>query len=220
MVTAMAEIGTKKTDSGTITFNINPTNIFSLSPSYDIRRTLERREDQNQSTSFVSNVATEPETPEEESAEEVKWSIAEREHRLSLTPRLNRDLLGMRPTVTSRMSFRENWFREQKNAYLNGNVSVGVNLRVQKWFEWLFRKETPETESQSNGSQDGTAPPRRGEVTSPAELLEDDHDAETIEQLRANGIDETQIQELEENRGDWIERDKIAVSKSCIPISQ
>ena len=28
------------------------------------------------------------------------------------------------------------------------------------------------------------------------------------ERLRENGIDETQIQELEENRGDWIERDK------------
>ena len=207
----------EKTDSGTITFNISPTNIFSLSPSYDIRRTLERREDRNQSTSFVSNVATEPETPEEEATEEVKWSIAEREHRLSLTPRLNRDLLGMRPTVTSRMNFRENWFREQKNAYLNGNVSVGVNLRVQKWFEWLFRKKTPETESQPNGSQDGTSPPLEDV---PIEPLEDDTGTETIEQLRANGIDETQIQELEENRGDWIERDKIAVSGQQSAVSK
>ena len=203
----------EKTDSGTITFNISPTNIFSLSPSYDIRRTLERREEQNQSTSFVSNVATDPEIPEEESAEEVKWSIAEREHRLSLTPRLNRDLLGMRPTVTSRMSFRENWFREQKNAYLNGNVSVGVNLRVQKWFEWLFRKETPETENPSNESQNGNQSKEALGSSQPSladnrQPTTDNSSSETIEQLRANGIDETQIQELEENRGDWIERDK------------
>ena len=38
--------------------------------------------------------------------------------------------------------------------------------------------------------------------------MEDNTGPKTIEQLRANGIDETQIQELEENRGDWIERDK------------
>ena len=33
----------EKTDSGTITFNISPTSIFSLNPSYDVSRTLERR---------------------------------------------------------------------------------------------------------------------------------------------------------------------------------
>ena len=135
----------EKTDSGTIAFNINPTSIFSLNPSYDVRRTLERREDQTYSTSFTSGVTTEPETPEETTPQD--FSIAEREHRLSLTPRLNRDLLGLRPTVTSRMSFRENWFREQKNASLNGNVSLGVNLRVQRWFGWFLNpKKTPTPE--------------------------------------------------------------------------
>lgn len=193
----------EKTDSGTITFNISPTSIFSLNPSYDVRRTLERREDQAPRSGFASNITTEPETPvseEEESAEDIKWSIAEREHRLSLTPRLNRDLLGMRPTVTSRLSFRENWFREQKNASLNGNVSFGVNLRIQKWFGWFLREKTPETES-----QDGTAPPSE---SSSKEPLKGGAGTEITERLRENGIDETQIQELEENRGDWIERDK------------
>ena len=198
----------EKTDSGTITFNISPTNIFSLNPSYDVSRTLERREEQDSISPLPGNITTEldtPESEEEESAEDVKWSIAEREHRLSLTPRLNRDLIGMRPTVTSRLSFRENWFREQKNASLNGNVSLGVNLRIQKWFGWFLNEKTPETENNSNGSQDGTTPP--SESNSSAQL-KDSEGTEITEQLRENGIDETQIQELEENRGDWIERDK------------
>ena len=203
----------EKTDSGTITFNINPTSIFSLNPSYDVRRTLERREDQAPRSAFAGNITTEPETPvseEDESAEDIKWSIAEREHRLSLTPRLNRDLLGMRPTVTSRMSFRENWFREQKNASLNGNVSFGVNLRVQKWFGWFLREGDERKEEGKDGVGSLPTGSRAGgntQAKTPTPTTDD-----YTEQLRENGIDETQIQELEENRGDWIERDKIAVS--------
>ena len=130
---------------------------------------------------------------------------------MSLTPRLNRDLLGMRPTVTSRMSFRENWFSEQKNASLQGNVSLGMNLRVQKWFGWFLNGKTPKTENNPNESQDGTALP--SESTS-IESLTGDKGTEIIEQLRENGIDETQIQEIEENRGDWIERDKSELSSA------
>ncbi|MYA98715.1 hypothetical protein F4X90_03390 [Candidatus Poribacteria bacterium] len=199
----------EKTDSGTIAFNISPTNIFSLNPSYDVRRTLERREDQNYRTPLTSGVTTEPEAPEE--TPEQDFSIAEREHRLSLTPRLNRDLIGMRPTVTSRMSFRENWFREQKNASLNGNVSLGMNLRVQKWFGWFLSPEkTPNPENPTDGPQDSTSPSSVGGVSNPDSLSlpSNEGNPEIIEQLRENGIDETQIQELEENRGDWIERDK------------
>ena len=147
----------EKTDSGNITFNISPTSIFSLNPSYDVRRTLERREEGDPRSALAGNITTGPETSvpeEEESAEDVKWSIAEREHRLSLTPRLNRDLLGMRPTVTSRMSFRENWFREQKNASLNGNISFGVNLRVQKWFGWFLTEKKEELEEGTDGKQE------------------------------------------------------------------
>ena len=223
----------EKTDSGTITFNISPTSIFSLNPSYDVRRTLERREDQDPRSAFAGNITTAPETPvseEEESvSEDVKWSIAEREHRLSLTPRLNRDLLGMRPTVTSRLSFRENWFREQKNASLNGNISFGVNLRIQKWFGWFLREgdgrkdgvpnlptsqpSTQEADGRKEEGKDGVASLPMGspaggntQAKTPAPTTDD-----YTEQLRENGIDETQIQELEENRGDWIERDKSAV---------
>ena len=180
----------EKTDSGSITFNITPTNVFSLNPSYDVRRTLERRETRTY-RSPLGDVAT---PADEEEGEAADFSIAEREHRLSLTPRLNRDLLGLRPTVTSRLSFRENWFSEQKNASLNGNVSLGMNLRIQKWFGWLLQEETPPTaktppEAVGRGSFLGSGP-------------------RNAERLREEGIDEAQIQELEETRGDWIERDK------------
>ena len=205
----------EKTDSGTITLNISPTNIFSLSPTYDVSRTLEKRENRNYRNVNVGGQAETPESEEEET--EPDFSIAEREHRLSLTPRLNRDLLGVRPTVTSRMSFRENWFSEQKNASLNGNVSLGMNLRIQKWFGWLLENGTGRQEERMDGvpnlprSQPSTPEtstlPTESEETELAPTTDDYN-----EQLRENGIDETQIQELEENRGDWIERDKTAVS--------
>ena len=206
----------EKTDSGTITLNISPTNIFSLSPTYNISRTLEKREDRNYSSALGNTASAGSETTEEE--EEPDFSIAEREHRLSLTPRLNRDLLGVRPTVTSRMSFRENWFSEQKNASLNGNVSLGMNLRIEKWFGWLLKEKTPETQNPPNGVQDGTSPLQDG-TSPPLENIPSEEDVpsesslgnegvEIIKQLREEGIDEAQIQELEENRGDWIERDK------------
>ena len=56
----------EKTDSGTITLNINPTNIFSLNPSYDVRRTLERREDRSYSS---RTLASDAETASETQAE-------------------------------------------------------------------------------------------------------------------------------------------------------
>ena len=202
----------EKTDSGTITLNISPTNIFSLSPTYDISRTLERREDRT-----GINVATPPETAEPEEEAEPDFSIAQREHRLSLTPRLNRDLLGMRPTVTSRMSFRENWFSEEKNASLNGNVSLGMNLRLEKWFGWLLNGSQPAAVSgqQSAGGNQQSVDRTTGENAVPATKalpITDDRQPTTLtEELRESGIDETQIQELEEKRGDWIERDKMAV---------
>ena len=192
----------EKTDSGTITFNISPTSIFSLSPSYDVQRTLERREDRS---TFGSSVATEPEEPE---SPEPDFSIAEREHRLSLTPRLNRDLLGIRPTVTSRMSFRENWFREQKNASLNGNVNLGMNLRVQKWFGWLWREKKAQIAERENGTLEKNTLSEPSSLPAFPSGEEEGQTPESSEQLRENGIEEAQIQELEEDRGDWIERDK------------
>ncbi len=191
----------EKTDSGSITLNISPINVFSLSPSYDVRRTLERRDQNRYRSSFtVGGVSTPDSSVEEDASEDTlsDFSIAAREHRLSLTPRLNRDLLGLRPTVTSRMSFRENWFTSQKDASLNGNISLGLNLRIQKWFGWLLPKEKPETE-EIKESEDATI-----QKLGKKPLAE-----QQLEQLRENGIDETQIQKLAEEQTDWINRDKV-----------
>ena len=125
----------------------------------------------------------------------------------------------MRPTVTSRMSFRENWFSEEKNASLNGNVSLGMNLRLEKWFGWLLNGS-----QQAAGSGQPSGDPATEENAVPdtkALPITDNRQSTTItEQLRESGIDETQIQELEEKRGDWIERDKTAVSGQQLAVGQ
>ena len=188
----------EKTDSGSITLNITPTNAFSLNPSYDVRRTLEKRE----TTSYRSPLAETPTPAEESDATEPDFSIAEREHRLSLTPRLNRDMLGLRPTVTSRLSFRENWFSQQKNASLNGNISLGINLRIQKWFGWLLPEENGQKENEQSTTSIAGYAETGSSTNQPLRTPREQ------QKMREEGIDEAQIQELEENRGDWIERDK------------
>ncbi len=190
----------EKTDSGSITLNISPITVFSLSPSYDVRRTLEKRDPNRYRTSFFAGGVTNTNSSvEEDTNEEIQpdFTIAEREHRLSLTPRLNRDLIGLRPTVTSRVSFRENWFNVKKDASLQGNINLGLNLRIQKWFGWLFNKEKPETETIEE-NQDGTI--EKPDQQTPIE--------QRLEKLRDNGVDETQIQKIVEDQNDWINRDK------------
>ena len=187
----------EKTDSGSIKLNISPINAFSLSPTYDVRRTHEKRDPNRFRSSFSFPGVSNTNTPSEEEKTEPDFTIAEREHRLSLTPRLNRDLIGLRPTVTSRVSFRENWFTEKKDASLNGNVSVGLNLRIQKWFGWLLPKTKPATQ----GVNVGNKPPM--EKTDTQTELD-----ETLQQMRETGIDESEIQEFLENQDDWINRDK------------
>ena len=185
----------EKTDSGSISLNISPINAFSLNPSYDIRRTLERRD---QSRYTPSPFTTD--TTDESEDTQPGFSIAEREHRVSLTPRLNRDLLGLRPTVTSRASFRENWFTTQKDASLNGNINLGLNLRIQKWFGWIFNSKEPEME----GTQNAPEKPTNTQVPS----------QQSIEQMRERGIDEAKIQEYTEKQSDWINRDKAELEQS------
>ena len=185
----------EKTDSGSISLNISPINAFSLNPSYDVRRTLERRDPNRYRTSSLAGGVTDPNSTVEADSDTVPdFSLAAREHRVSLTPRLNRDLLGLRPTVTSRIGFRENWYTEKKDASLNGNVSLGLNLRIQKWFGWIFAEKKPEveaTQAEENEKFDAQTPVDQ-----------------QLEKLRKNGIDETQIQKLVEDQNDWINRDK------------
>lgn len=196
----------EKTDSGSVTLNISPINAFSLSPSYDVRRTLERRDPNRYSSSFFVGGVSDPESSQEAEESIPDFSIAEREHRLSLTPRLNRDLFGLRPTITSRMSFRENWFNVKKDASLNGNISLGLNLRVQKWFGWLVNPKKPQTEMLEKNDN--------GKIEEPIRQTPLD---QQLEQLRDNGVDETQIQKLVEDQDDWINRDKAEMDQKQPP---
>ena len=109
----------------------------------------------------------------------------------------------MRPTVTSRASFRENWFTTQKDASLNGNINFGLNLRIQKWFGWIFKSKEPEKEATQNGTEKPIDTP---ENQVPSQQL--------LEQLRESSIDEAQIQELAEEQSDWINRDKAEIDQS------
>ena len=195
----------EKTDSGSISLNISPINAFSLNPTYDVRRTLERRDQSRFTPSFSTGFTNINGTDTDDSAEDTQpdFSIAEREHRLSLTPRLNRDLIGLRPTLTSRVGFRENWFTTQKDASLNGNINIGLNLRIQKWLGWIFRGKEPESEAKENGT---AIPSDTSETKGPSKQL--------IEQMRESGIDEAQIQKHIEEQGDWISRDKAEIDGS------
>ena len=198
----------EKTDSGSFTLNISPINAFSLNPRYEIRRTLEKRDQSRYRPTFFGTGGTDPNTPtEDEADEEIEpdFTIAEREHRISLTPRLNRDLFGLRPTVTSRVSFRENWFTTQKDASINGNVNLGLNFRIQKWFGWLFKKEEPIIETKETDTVNTT------EGTNTQEPKK-----QLIEQLRDNDIDEAQIQKISEDQSDWINRDKAEMDQKQV----
>ena len=115
-------------DSGSISLRITPIASLSLNPIYDVRRELEKRETTS-SYSIPGQTTTSTEEPQEP-----EFTLASREHRLSLTPRLNRDFFGIRPSISNRVSFRENWWGGQKDASLNANIRLGVNIRPKAWF--------------------------------------------------------------------------------------
>jgi len=121
-------------DSGSISLRINPVATFSLNPIYDVRRELQRR--QTTSSSGYSTIfGQQPQTTQdEEKTEKSPFTLAAREHRLSLTPSLNRDFLGIRPSISNRVSFRENWWSGQKDASMDANIRLGLSIRPKAWF--------------------------------------------------------------------------------------
>ena len=203
----------EKVDSGSISINISPVTTFSLNPTYEIRRELEKRDDNLQrpgafrpsfgipSPTTPTTTPTEPESPESEP----EFTIAAREHRISLTPRLNRDFLGMRPTINNRISLRENWFRDQKDASIRANIRFGLSLRPGVWFGWLFREpeETEEDADSSEGVPDSFE----------EELKLEEKRQRDRERLERMGIDEQMIEEAESQKGDWINRDKAELDR-------
>ena len=208
----------EKLDSGSISLNISPVASFSLNPTYEIRRTLERRDDNLKGASGFSpasfgtpfqtiptttdlTMTTEPESTEPKP----EFTIGGREHRLSLNPRLNRDFFGMRPTITNRISFRENWFHDQKNARINANIRFGLSMRPRVWFGWLFRDS--DIEEVDEGESQGSLDSFEEEVQ-----LEEKRQRE-LEQLERMDVDMEMIEEAESQRGDWISRDKAELER-------
>ena len=108
----------EKVDSGSISIDISPFESFSLNPQYEVRRTLEKQDPNNQGD-VVSAVSRNRQPQQQRwgdrrTAAVPVFTIAEREHRLALNPRLNRDLLGIRPTINNRVSLNEKLVRRSK----------------------------------------------------------------------------------------------------------
>ena len=196
----------ERVDDGSISLNISPISSFSLNPTYDVRRILEKR------TSAPDAPASEPE-----------FTIASREHSFSMTPRLNRDLLGMRPTINNRVRLRENWFSQQKDISINANIGFGVNIRPHVWFGWLLHKpeEEPEAKSEEPGSvgkpegdPQTDSPQNSSEPDSFDEQVEmEERRQQRLDRMERMGVDADRIQELEDERGDWISRDNAELER-------
>ena len=194
----------EKVDDASISINVSPFASFSLNPTYDVRRTLEKR-------------AISPTTI----AMQSDFAIAGREHRFSVTPRLNRDLLGMRPTINNRFSVRENWFTNQKDISINANIGFGLSVKPQLWFAWLLHHpEDRLGKEESDSTPDSILRTKSEDVTSllPATIdkqieLEEKRQQE-LERLERMGVDSETIQNMQDNRGDWIARDKTDLKKT------
>ena len=102
------------TDSGSISLKISPAKSFSINPTYDVRRELERETN---------------ESGEEQNA----FSIASRDQRLSLRPTL-RKFFGFKPSISGRYGFSEDWFRGEKDVSINTDFGLGLNITFRDWF--------------------------------------------------------------------------------------
>ncbi|MEC8894276.1 MAG: hypothetical protein VX901_13225, partial [Candidatus Poribacteria bacterium] len=199
----------EKVDSGSISFNLQPFTSFGLNPRYDVQRELERREN---ATPFSSQATSFDEKEVEEKSE---FTLASREHRASLNPRLNKDFFGIRPTISNRVSLRENWFNDTKDASVNANIRLGLSLRLRSWFSWLFRDKVSESALAEidPATQDSGL---RSSVEKDSLNLEtniEDRRQREIERLERMGIDASQIDQAESMKGDWISRDKAEIER-------
>ena len=221
----------EKVDSGSITIDISPFESFSLNPQYEVRRTLEKRDPNDQSgrgfSSFGASIGTTTTEETEEQTATPVFTIAAREHRLALNPRLNRDLLGIRPTINNRVSLTENWFGDRKDARISADVRLGLNVRPRAWFGWLFREPEPEVPpeegTEQEAEQEGQAenaeqsspkskPPAEFDSFEEETQLEEKRQRE-LDRLDRMGIDRETVEEAESQRGDWIRRDKAELQR-------
>ena len=161
-------------DSGGISLQISPIKSFSINPSYDVRRELEKERGMD------GDLAVGDPT----------FRISSRDQRISLRPTL-RKFLGIRPTISGRYGFNEDWFRGEKDASINTDLGFGLNITFKDWF--------------SSDSKSGKME---------AEDRDIDYDEEDIDRLLEEGLlDREDMREImegraQEERGNWIEKEK------------
>ena len=219
----------EKVDSGSISIDISPFESFSLNPQYEVSRTLEKRDPNDQGGYGFSSFggAVDTTATEETEAQDTTpvFTIAAREHRLALNPRLNRDLLGIRPTINNRVSLTENWFGSRKDARISADVRLGLNVRLWTWFGWLFREpEVPSEDAAEPEEGKGGEEENKDKVSPKSEpspefdsfeeeaRLEEERQRE-LDRLERMGIDREVVEEAESQRGDWIRRDKAEMER-------
>lgn len=178
-------------DSGSISLQITPVKSFSINPSYDVRRELERETKSDGKT-------------------EGTFKIAGRDQRFSFRPTL-RQFWGFRPTMSGRYSFSENWFRNEKDASLNTNLNFGINFTLKNILTQSKAKKDvkPKTEDKSGIQEDKSSVNTQNgsETTNDTEAeynIENEFDQTFDIEERRRMMDER----IQEERGNWIESEK------------
>ena len=214
----------EKVDTGSISLNLQPFESFGINTRYDVRRELEKKGDRKPSSyspySSLSNrsvVSQTEQKPESEIKDEEEYVLAAREHRLSINPRINKDLLGMRPTITNQVSFNENWFGESKDASINANIRLGLGVRPKSWFGWLFNRQPKTKKGDITLNDESTQNPAIGDMTEDESNFNAQIEKENeLNRLEEMGIDRDSIESAESLKGDWIQRDKQEIDQKLL----
>ena len=184
-------------DGGSISLQISPIKSFSINPSYDVRREMGKEKTTD-------------------GKELDRYTIARRDQRFSLRPVL-RQFYGIRPSLSGRYNFREDWIRDKKDASISTNFSIGFNLNLKSLFAGNTKKKSEnKTSKDDKGKADSTNKENQAS-TSENQTKKDDNSvyiesANTDEQYdsfdsfvspeeRHNIMDDM----MQEQRGNWIE---------------
>jgi hypothetical protein len=178
-------------DSGGISLTISPTKSFQLNPSYDVRRELEK--DQGSGTSQQGS-------PDDSSLTPSSFRISSRDQRISLRPTL-RKFLGIKPSISGRYGFSEDWFRGEKDASINTDLGFGINLTFKNWFTSADKKDEREGEAPAESEGEGEAPAEPYDEEDMDELLQREDFREMMDER------------TQEERGNWIESQKEELKK-------
>jgi hypothetical protein len=181
-------------DSGGVSLTISPIKSFSINPSYDVRRELEKE------SSVIDSSDSE-------------YKLAARDQKIYLKPTL-RKFYGIRPNISGRYSFSEDWFRDEKDASLTTDLSFGINVALKDWF--TKKKDDRRSKSDTTGSSeegvDSNTEGNTEEIDSSEETIEyGEEDMGTT--LDREELREMMDERMQEERGNWIEQDKDALKK-------